>query len=97
MGEDIAAALAAPLTALSLVPIEATVTTAGTRRVLRVLVDRDVSRLDAADASSPVDPLTLDEVADATRVVGDTPRPASTSWASAPTRWRSAHRASVGH
>ena len=71
MGEDIAAALAAPLTALSLVPIEATVTTAGTRRVLRVLVDRDVSRLDAADASSPVDPLTLDEVADATRVVGD--------------------------
>ena len=54
MGEDIAAALAAPLTALSLVPIEATVTTAGTRRVLRVLVDRDVSRLDAADASSPV-------------------------------------------
>jgi len=71
VGEDIAAALAAPLTALSLVPIEATVTTAGTRRVLRVLVDRDVSRLDAADASSPVDPLTLDEVADATRVVGD--------------------------
>ena len=71
MGDDIAAALAAPLTALSLVPVEATVTTAGTRRVLRVLVDRDVSRLDATDASSTVPPLSLDEVSEATRVVGD--------------------------
>ena len=71
MSDDIAAALAAPLTALALVPVEATVTTAGTRRVLRVLVDRDVSRLDPTDASSPVAPLTLDEVAEATRVVGD--------------------------
>jgi len=71
VGEHIAAALAAPLSALSLVPVEATVTTAGTRRVLRVLVDRDVSRLDPADPSSPVPPLSLDDVADATRVVGD--------------------------
>jgi ribosome maturation factor RimP len=72
VSDDFAAALAGPLTALSLVPLEATVTTAGTRRVLRVLVDRDVSRLDPADSSSPVAPLSLDEVADATRVVGDT-------------------------
>jgi len=71
VGDDIAAALAAPLTALSIVAVEATVTTAGTRRVLRVLVDRDVSRLDPADSTSPVPPLSLDEVADATRVVGD--------------------------
>jgi ribosome maturation factor RimP len=71
VGDDIAAALAAPLTALSLVPVEATVTTAGTRRVLRVLVDRDVSRLDPSDSSSAVPPLSLDDVADATRVVGD--------------------------
>lgn len=71
MSDDIAAALGAPLTALALVPVEAMVTTAGTRRVLRVLVDRDVSRLDPTDASSPVAPLTLDEVAEATRVVGD--------------------------
>ena len=70
MGDDIAAALAPPLTALSLVPVEATVTTAGTRRVLRVLVDRDVSRLDPSDSSSAVPPLSLDDVADATRVVG---------------------------
>jgi ribosome maturation factor RimP len=71
VGDDIAAALTAPLAALSLVPVEAAVTTAGTRRVLRVLVDRDVSRLDPADAASPVEPLSLDEVADATRAVGD--------------------------
>jgi ribosome maturation factor RimP len=71
VGDDIAAALAPPLTALSLVPVEATVTTAGTRRVLRVLVDRDVSRLDPSDSSSAVPPLSLDDVADATRVVGD--------------------------
>ncbi len=71
MGDDIAASLTAPLAALTLVPVEATVTTAGTRRVLRVLVDRDVSRLDPADTSSRVEPLSLDEVADATRVVGD--------------------------
>src|SRR5689334_8707872 len=55
-----------------MVPLEATVTTAGARRVLRVLVDRDVSDLDPADATSTVEPLSLDEVADATRVVGDT-------------------------
>lgn len=71
MGDDIAAALAAPLTALSLVPVEATVTTAGSRRVLRVLVDRDVSGLDPSDSSSAVPPLSLDDVADATRVVED--------------------------
>jgi ribosome maturation factor RimP len=39
--------------------------------VLRVLVDRDVSRLDPTDSSSAVPPLSLDDVADATRVVGD--------------------------
>ena len=71
MADDIAAALAAPLNALSLVPVEATVTTAGSRRVLRVLVDRDVSRLDPSDSSSAVAPLSLDDVSDATRVVGD--------------------------
>ncbi|MEP6649304.1 MAG: ribosome maturation factor RimP [Lapillicoccus sp.] len=71
MADDIAAVLAGPLTPLLLVPVEATVTTAGTRRVLRVLVDRDVGVLDPSDASSAVAPLSLDEVADATRAVGD--------------------------
>jgi ribosome maturation factor RimP len=72
MSEDIAAALATPLAALGLVAVDATVGPAGSRRILRVLVDRDVSGLDPADPSSRVAPLTLDEVADATSVVGAT-------------------------
>ena len=46
-----------------------TVTPAGRRRVVRVLLDRDLG--DVGTVTEPVDPLTLDEVADATRVVGD--------------------------
>lgn len=72
MSEDITAALATPLAALGLVAVDATVGPAGSRRILRVLVDRDVSGLDPADPSSRVAPLTLDEVADATGVVGAT-------------------------
>lgn len=48
---------------------DVTVTPAGRRRVVRVLVDRDLGEVDAV--TEPVDPLGLDEVADATRVVGD--------------------------
>ena len=44
-------------------------TPAGRRRVVKVLVDRDLG--DADVATEPTDPLTLDEVADATRVVSD--------------------------
>ncbi len=46
-----------------------TVTSAGRRRVVRVLLDRDLGDVDAVD--EPTEPLSLDEVADATRVVGD--------------------------
>ena len=70
MSEDIAAALASPLAALGLVTVDATVGPAGPHRVLRVLVDRDVRPLDPSDATSRVTPLTLDEVAEATGVVG---------------------------
>ncbi|MEO7235899.1 MAG: ribosome maturation factor RimP [Lapillicoccus sp.] len=70
MGADIVTALATPLAELGLVAVDATVGPAGSRRILRVLVDRDVSGLDATDPSSRVAPLTLDEVADATGVVG---------------------------
>lgn len=45
------------------------VTPAGRRRVVKVLVDRDLGAVDVA--SEPTDPLTLDEVADATRAVSD--------------------------
>lgn len=48
---------------------DVTVTPAGKRRVVRVLVDRDLGEVDTV--TEPVDPLDLDEVADATRVVGE--------------------------
>lgn len=43
---------------------------AGKRRLVRVGVARDVHDLLAADLTSTVEPLTLDEVADASRAVG---------------------------
>ncbi|MEO8827358.1 ribosome maturation factor RimP [Lapillicoccus sp.] len=68
-GDELAHTFAAALADLSLQTVDVTVTTAGTRRVLRVLVDRDLSRLDPSDSTSRVAPLDLDEVADATRAV----------------------------
>lgn len=43
---------------------------AGKRRLVRIGVARDVSALPADDTTSPVEPLTLDEVAEASRAVG---------------------------
>ncbi len=48
---------------------DVTVTPAGKRRVVRVLLDRDLGDVDAV--SEPTEPLSLDEVAEATRLVGD--------------------------
>jgi ribosome maturation factor RimP len=45
------------------------VTPAGKRRLVRIWLDRDLSGLDSDDESSVVEPLSLDEVADATRVI----------------------------
>lgn len=71
MADDrIGPALTAPLAGLGLVLDDLTVVPAGRRRVVRVLVDRDLSGLAPDDTDSAVEPLTLDEVADATRVVG---------------------------
>ncbi len=53
----------------SLVLDDVTVTPDGRRRVVKVLVDRDVD--DSGTTSDPTPPLTLDEVADATRLVSD--------------------------
>lgn len=44
---------------------------AGRRRLVRVFLARDLSDLAPDDASSTVEPLTLDEVAHATRTVSD--------------------------
>lgn len=50
---------------------EVTVQPAGRRRLVRVFLARDVSGLDADDTTSRVEPLSLDEVAEATRSVSD--------------------------
>ncbi len=42
---------------------------AGKRRLMRVTVDRDLSTLPTDDHTSAVEPLTLDEIAEATRAV----------------------------
>lgn len=50
---------------------EVTVQPAGRRRLVRVFLARDVSGLGADDTTTPVEPLSLDEIAEATRAVSD--------------------------
>jgi ribosome maturation factor RimP len=57
------------LEASALVVEDVSVTPAGRRRVVRVLLDRDLGDVD--EVTEPTAPLSLDEVADATRLVGD--------------------------
>lgn len=59
------------LAARSLVVEDVAIVPAGSRRLLRVLVERSLADLDPGDSTTPVPPLSLDEIADATRVVGD--------------------------
>jgi ribosome maturation factor RimP len=54
---------------LGLVVEDVAVTPAGKRRLVRIAVDHNLSRLGLTDDSSTVPHLTLDEVADATRAV----------------------------
>ena len=58
-----------PLGELGLIIEDVAVTPAGKRRLVRIWLDRDLAGLDAGDVSSVVDPLSLDEVADATRAI----------------------------
>ena len=67
--EHIRAAIESPLAGLGLLVEDVSVTPAGRRRVLRIAVDRDLAALALADDSTPVQPLSLDEVTEATRVV----------------------------
>ena len=69
--QDIRGALEPVLAPLGLVVEDVSVSPAGKRRVVRVLVDSDITGLDDADTSSVVPPLSLDTVADATRAVSD--------------------------
>jgi ribosome maturation factor RimP len=63
-------AVEGPLRDLGLLVEDVAVTPAGKRRLVRIWIDRELAD-DAADTTSPTEPLTLDEVADATRVVSE--------------------------
>jgi ribosome maturation factor RimP len=69
--QDLRAMLEPVLVALGLVVEDISVTPAGKRRLVRVLVDTDISGLDDADTATAVTPLSLDDVAEATRAVSD--------------------------
>jgi ribosome maturation factor RimP len=67
--EQIRPAVEAPLRDLGLLVEDVAVTPAGKRRLVRIWIDRAVQ--DTGDTTSVTPPLTLDEVADATRAVSD--------------------------
>ncbi|MDO5663275.1 MAG: ribosome maturation factor RimP [Brachybacterium sp.] len=67
--ETICEVVSDPLADAGVVVDDVTVQQAGRRRLVRVLVARDLSSLDQDDETSQVQPLSLDEVAVATRVV----------------------------
>lgn len=69
--QEIRAALEPVLAPLGLVVEDVSVSPAGKRRLVRVLVDSDISDLDVTDDASAVPSLSLDAVADATRAVSD--------------------------
>ncbi|HET8593854.1 MAG TPA: ribosome maturation factor RimP [Intrasporangium sp.] len=56
---------------LGLVIEDVSVTPAGKRRLVRVLVDTDLAGLDDTDATSVIEPLSLDRVAEATHAVSE--------------------------
>ena len=67
--EQIRPAVEGPLRDLGLLVEDVAVTPAGKRRLVRIWIDRVVD--DTGDTTSTIAPLTLDEVADATRAVSD--------------------------
>ncbi len=69
--DRIRSTLQAPLRDLGLVIEDLTITPAGKRSVLRIAVDDDLADVDPLDDHSPISPLTLDDVADATRAISD--------------------------
>jgi ribosome maturation factor RimP len=58
-----------PLGELGLMVEDVAVTPAGKRRLVRIWLDRELGSIAPDDESSVVDPLSLDEVAEATRVI----------------------------
>jgi ribosome maturation factor RimP len=68
--EQIRPTVEGPLAGLGLLVEDIAVTPAGRRRLVRIWIDRALEG-DGADVTAPTPSLTLDEVADATRVVSD--------------------------
>ncbi|MEO3935599.1 ribosome maturation factor RimP [Dermatophilaceae bacterium Soc4.6] len=69
--DQVRSALVGPLSELGLVLDDLSIVPTGRRRVVRVAVDRDLRDLAGHDGTSTVPPLSLDEVAEATRLVSD--------------------------
>lgn len=58
-----------PLGELGLMVEDLAVTPAGKRRLVRIWLDRDLAGLESDDESSVIDPLSLDEVAEAANII----------------------------
>lgn len=69
VSEDVAPVLAQPLAEHGMVLEDVSVVPAGRRRIVRVALDSDLSSLAPGDDTSSVPALTLDQVADAARIV----------------------------
>ena len=69
--ETVAEVVSAALTGQGVEVDDVSVQQAGRRRLVRVFLARDLSGLAEDDDTSPVEPLSLDEVAEATRLVSD--------------------------
>lgn len=70
--QQIHADLTAALAPLGARVEDLTVTPAGKRRIVRVLVDKDLDSLDLPDDTSVIEPLDLDTVGDLTKAISDT-------------------------
>jgi ribosome maturation factor RimP len=68
--DQIRPAVEAPLGDLGLLVEDVAVTPAGKRRLVRIWIDRIVTE-SSGDSTAPTEPLSLDEVADATRAVSE--------------------------
>jgi ribosome maturation factor RimP len=67
--EQVRALVDPVLDGLGLTLVDLAVTSAGRRRVVRVLVDRNLTELDPHDHTSPVPPVDLDSVAEASQAI----------------------------
>ena len=69
--EQVRATLEPVMAPLGLQLEDVNISPAGKRRVVRVVVDSDLSVLDPADGTSPIEPLSLDQISEATLAVSE--------------------------